>query len=218
MVQRFTIRRVVHLLVATLFLSVAASAQSPEGRWVAEHPSSGGIGSWWDFRAGGVFAVYQGAMVTSLVTHTADTLTLPPSTVGGAPNHIKFHVDGDTLHLITPTGADLSYSRVGTAPSASDPLLGKWKPVPPKTPSSDPKTAAMEKASANALYVFAADGTESVRIPFSAKHGTWDEKAQTFQFQNEPTVYRYHFSYGKLELGQPPDGKKMDTYIPDPLL
>jgi hypothetical protein len=221
MLQSFKIRRAAQLFVATLFLSLAAVAhaqESPEGRWVAEHPSDGGIGSWWDFRADGTFAVYQGAMVTSPIAHSSNVITLPPTTAGGAPNHIRFHVEGDILRLTSAAGAEVTYSRVGAAPSATDPLLGKWKPVPPKTPSSDPKTAAMEKANANALYVFGADGTESVRIPFSARRGTWDAKSQTFKFQNDPGTYKYHLAYGKLELGQPPDGKKTDTYLPDPLL
>ena len=220
MTQRTITRRLACLLVATLCLSTAAvaHAQSPEGRWVTEHPAAGGMGSWWDFHKDGTFVVYEGAMVTSPIAHNADTITLPPSTADGPPNHIKFHVDGSTLHLISPTGADVAYTRVGDAPSATDALLGKWKPVPPKTFSSDPKTAAIQRSNANALYVFGADGTESVRIPFAARPGTWDAKTQIFQYRNDRSTYNFRFEYGKLVLGQPPDGKKTETYIPDPLL
>jgi hypothetical protein len=221
MPQRIAIRRLAYLLVAALPLSVAATSHaqdSPVGHWVAEHPSAGGIGSWWDFRADGTFIVYQGAMVTSPIKRDGETLILPPATVGGTPAKIKFRVEADVLHLTSPAGAVVSYNRIGTAPSASDPLLGKWRPVPPKTPSTDPKTAALEKANANALYVYSADGTESVRLPFSARRGTWNAKTQIFQYQNDPGTYNFHLSYGKLELGQPPDGKKTDTYLPDPIL
>jgi hypothetical protein len=224
MSHRIGFRSLLLLLVASLSLSAAAAtpplteADGPIGHWVAEHPSAGGIGSWWDFRAGGTFVVYQGAMVTSPITRSGDTITLPPATVNGTPANIKFRVEGDTLHLISPAGADVAYNRVGTAPSASDTLLGKWRPAPPQTPSNDPKTAALERSNANALYVFSADNTESVRIPFTAHRGTWDAKAHTFQLQGDAGVYRFHLSYGKLELGQPPDTKKIDTYIPDPIL
>jgi hypothetical protein len=221
MPQSTTTRRIVHLLAATIVLSAAAVSQaqdSPQGHWVAEHPNAAGIGTWWDFRADASLVVYQGAIVTSVITRSGDTITLPPVKPGAPPANIKFHVDGDTLHLVNPTGADVAYNRVGPAPSASDALLGKWRPVPPKTPSTDPKAAALERSNANALYVFGADNTESVRIPFNAHRGTWDTTAHTFQLQGDPGVYKFKIEYGKLVLSQPPDGKKTDTYIPDPIM
>ena len=77
--------------------------------------------------------------------------------------------------------------------------------------------AALEAANTNALYVFAADGTESVRIPFGSREGTWNGASHTFKLQNESVVYSFQLSGAKLVLGQPPDGKKTDTYLPDPI-
>ncbi len=213
-------------VITCLFQFVVAAAQavpspntaaSPLGHWVAEHASRGGIGSWWDFRADGTLTLHFGAMVTTAIKRSGDTLTMPSGTIGGAPVDVKFRVDGSTLRLSNSDGQELSYTRVGEAFLPSDPLLGKWRPVPPKTPTADPKMAAFETARANALYVFAADGTESVRIPLGSREGTWDGAAHTFKFQNESAVYSYWFSGAKLVLGQPPDGKKTDTYLPDPI-
>jgi len=190
---------------------------SPVGHWVAEHPSKGGIGSWWDFRSDGTLTLHFGAMVTTPLKRAGDVLTMPPATVGGPPSMISFRVEGNLLRLIAANGQELKYTRIGEAPSLPDPLLGKWRPVPPATPSADPNMAALEKANRDAVYVFAADGTESVRIPFGAREGTWDLPAHTFRFLNETVVYSFSFSGPKLVLGQPPDGKATDTYLPDPL-
>lgn len=218
MPQSTTARRIIHLLVAALLLPVIASAQAVAGHWAIEHPAANGLGSWYEFRADGTFFFFQGAMVTSPIKRSGNTITLPPPSAGAASAKITFRVDGDVLHLISPAGADVAYNRIGSAPSATDALLGKWRPVPPKTPSTDPKIAIAEKRSALAFYVFGADNTYSVRIPFSANRGTWDSKSMTYQFQNDPSTFEIRFDYGKLMLGQPPDGKKMDTYIPDPIL
>lgn len=87
--------------------------------------------------------------------------------------------------------------------------------MPPKVHSTDANAAALDKAQANALYVFSADGTESVRIPFGSRKGTWDAKTHTFQFKGQPAVYSFQLSGTKLLLGQPPDNKKSDSYLPD---
>ena len=206
-------------LAACLLLTTAAFSQTPvtpAGRWVAEHPSDGGIGSWWDFRSNGTLTAYVGAMVTSPVTHTADTLTMPSGQVNTPPVQAKFRVEANILYL-NSGGREISFTRVGPAPSSADPILGKWKPVPSKTPTGDLQAAALEKAQANALYVFSADGNETVRIPFTTREGTWDATARTFKFKNEPTVYSFQLSGTKLLLGQPPDNSKTDSYLPDTL-
>jgi hypothetical protein len=76
----------------------------------------------------------------------------------------------------------------------------------------------MQKLMVHSLYVFSADGTQSVRIPFLAKEGTWSAAAHTFQITGEPAAYSFDHAGTKLLLGQPPDNKKTDTYLPDPLL
>jgi hypothetical protein len=191
---------------------------SPVGRWVAEYPSDGGIGSWWDFRSDGTLTMYIGAIVTSHITRSGSTFTSPPVTTTGPPITVTYHIDGDTLHLESPNTPEQTLTRIGPAPSATDPLLGKWKPLPPATPSPDPNVAAQQKAMANAILVFTADNTESIRLPFTSFEGTWDAAAHTFQVQNQPTTYTYRRINTKLTLGQPPDNKRTNTYIPDPIL
>ncbi|HEY4381536.1 MAG TPA: hypothetical protein VGN01_14395 [Acidobacteriaceae bacterium] len=196
----------------------AAPATTPVGHWVAEHTSQGGIGTWWDFRADGTFTVHIGAMVTAPVTHTADTLTLPPATANGAPVQLKYVIVGDELHLKGANSPEQLLTRVGPAPSATDPLLGKWRPAPPAVVDPDPKKAALQKATANGIFVFSADGTQSVRVPFSTREGTWSATAHTFQFNGQPATYSIGSSGDKLVLGQPPDNTRTDTYLPDPIL
>ena len=222
MLQSLPATRIIPTLAACLLFSSITLAQAPTmpdtpvGRWVAEHPSNGGIGSWWDFRSNGTLTQYVGAMVTSHVTRSGDTLTMPSGQEGTPPVQAKIRIAENTLY-INANNNEVVFTRVGPAPSTSDSLLGKWRPVTPKVHDPDPNAAALEKAQANALYVFSADGTETLRIPFTSRTGTWDAKAHTFQFKGQPTVYSFQLSGTKLLLGQPPDNKKTDTYLPDPI-
>jgi hypothetical protein len=127
-------------------------------------------------------------------------------------------VENDTLHLKSADNQEQNFTRIGSAPSTTDPLLGKWKPLQPVTPNPNPDVAAQQKLMANAVLAFFPDNTESVRIPFSAFEGTWDATAHTFHINNQKETYSFQLTGQKLHLGQPPDGHKMDTYIPDPIL
>jgi hypothetical protein len=198
--------------------AASATTNTPVGHWVAEHPSNGGIGTWWDFRSDGTLTMHIGAMVTSPCPHTANTLTMASETVDGPPIHATYRIDGDKLYLKVGDTPEAGFTRQGPAPSPTDPLLGKWRPDPPAVPNPDPQAAAMQKAMLNALFVFSADGTQSVRIPFLAKEGTWDATAHTFKFAGEPINYSFDLSGPKLVLGQPPQNKTSDTYLPDPIL
>ena len=206
------------LLVAQPAPPPPASPDSPVGHWVAEHPSQGGIGSWWDFRSDGTLTTYVGAIVTSPITRSGDTFTSPGPTTDSPPVTVTYHVDGDTLHLTSANAPDQIFTRMGPAPSATDPLLGKWKVNPPTTPTTDPDTIAQRKAMANAILVFSPDNTESIRIPFTSFQGSWDLTAHTFQLQNRNGTFSFQRVGTKLILGQPPDNKKTDTYVPDPIL
>jgi hypothetical protein len=190
----------------------------PVGHWVAEHASKGGIGSWWDFRPDGTLTMHIGAIVISPITRAGDTFTSPPVTTDGPPIKVTFHIEGDTLHLKSPGTPEQTLTRIGPAPSATDPLLGKWRPDPPTTPSTDPNLASQQKLMTNSLLVFSADNTESARIPFTSMEGTWDAAAHTFRLQNQPTAFTFQLTGSKLTLGQPPDGRKTDTYITDPIV
>jgi hypothetical protein len=212
------------MISALLVWVLRASAQiptpptdTPVGHWVAEHISNGGIGSWWDFRPDGTLTMQLGAIVTSPITRSGNTFTSPPVTVNGLPIKATFRIDGDTLHLQSPDTPEQTLTRIGPAPSATDPLLGKWRPNPPATPSTDPNIAAQQKLMTNATLVFSAGNTESVRVPFTTLEGTWDATAHTFHLADRGT-FNFQRTGSKLTLGQPPDGHKTDTYIPDPIL
>jgi hypothetical protein len=159
-----------------------------------------------------------GAIVTSPITRSGNTFTSPPATLNGPPIKVTFRIEGDTLHLQSPDTPEQILTRIGAAPSAADPLLGKWKPLPPATPSTDPDIAAHQKLMTNATLVFSADNTESVRVPFTALEGTWDATAHTFHLANQTASFTFQRTGAKLTLGQPPDGHKTNTYIPDPIL
>jgi hypothetical protein len=218
------LRLIQMLFVSTLLLvpyegqTQTPPTDTPVGHWVADHPSRGGIGSWWDFRPDGTLTMHIGAIVTSPITRSGDTFTSPPVTTTGPPIKVTFRLDGDILHLTSADTPEQTLSRIGPAPSATDPLLGKWKPLPPATPSTDPNIAAQQKLMTNATLVFSADNTESIRVPFTALEGTWDAAAHTFHLLNQTTTFTFQRTDSKLTLGQPPDGHKTDTYIPDPIL
>jgi hypothetical protein len=214
------------LLLSGLLAALCLSAESkgppkdaPIGHWIAEHASKGGVASWWDFRANGTLTMHVGAAVTSAITRSGpDTFIAPAATTNDPPVKVTYRIDGDTLHLTAPKIAEQILTRVGPAPSPSDPLLGKWKPIPPETFSNDIDVAAQQKAMANALFVFSADSTESVRAPFAAYEGNWDMSTHTFTLQNHSANFTFERTGSRLTLGQPPDGKRTDTYIPDPIL
>jgi hypothetical protein len=193
------------------------ATDTPVGHWVTEHTSNGGIGSWWDFRPDGTLTMHIGAIVTSPITRSGNTFTSPPATINGPPIKVTFRIDGDTLHLQSPDTPEQILTRIGPAPSTADPLLGKWKPLPPATLSTDPNIAAQQKLMTNATLVFSAGNTESLRVPFTALEGTWDATAHTFHLADRGT-FSFQRTGSKLTLGQPPDGHKTDTYIPDPIL
>jgi len=212
-------RRILPILLL-LLAQHATFAQSPipntpTGRWLAEHTSTGGIGSWWDFRADGTLTMYIGAAVTAPVTHTADTLTVPGS--GGNTLALDYKVIGNILNLKRAGDPDTLFTRVGPAPKPSDPLLGRWRPNPPATYSPNPQLAARQKAMTTGVYVFNADNTQTVRIPFISRTGTWDPAAHTFKLEGDTHSYTFTRTAEGLTLAQPPDGTKTDTYITDTL-
>ena len=57
-------------------------ANSPVGHWVAEHPSKGGIGNWFEFRPDGTLTMHTGAMATYPIKRSGDTLTAPHAASG----------------------------------------------------------------------------------------------------------------------------------------
>jgi hypothetical protein len=216
----FTCILVVTLLAAGQLAqpqTVSPPADTPVGHWVAEHPSDGGIGSWWDFRSDGTLTHYIGAIVTSPITRSGDTFTSSSTLTYGSPITVRYHIDGDTLHLTSPNAPDQTLTRVGAPPSATDPLLGRWKLNAPAKPSTDRTIAAQQRIMTNAILIFSPDNTESVRVPFDSSEGNWDASTHTFHMQNQNGNFSFERSGAKLVLGQPPDNHKTDTYLPDPI-
>jgi hypothetical protein len=162
--------------------------------------------------------MHLGAMVTAHITRAGNTFISPPPTVNGPPVKVTFHVDGDTLHLESPDTPEQILTRIGPAPSRTDPLLGKWRPQPTATTSTDPQIAAQQKLMTNATLVFSRDSTESIRVPFTAVEGTWNAVAHTFRLPNQTGTFSLQRTGAKLTLSLSPDGNKATTYIPDPIL
>ncbi len=205
-------------LAILLLLATHAFAQVPNtpiGRWVAEHISAGGIASWWDFRADQTLTMYIGAAVTAPVTHTANTLNVPSGTKDGGTIALDYKITGNILNLKRLGDPDTLFTRIGPAPKTSDTLLGRWRPNPPATYSPNPQLAARQKAMTTGVYVFNADNTQTVRIPFISRTGTWDPAAHTFTLEGDTHSYAFTRTAAGLTLAQPPDGTKTDTYITD---
>jgi hypothetical protein len=159
--------------------------------------------------------MYIGAVVTAPVTHTADTLNVPGS--GGNRLTLDYRITGNILNLKRPGDPDTLFTRDGTAPKPSDPLLGRWRPNPPANYSSDPKMAARQKTMTSGVYIFSADNTQTVRIPFVSRTGTWDAAAHTIKLEGESQTFSFNRTAAGLVLGQPSDNTKTGTYIPDPV-
>jgi len=216
-----SLRKLPYLLLLTLALVCAAHTQTstaaPVGHWLSDQISAGGIGSWWDFRSDGTVSMSIGAAVTSHVTHTATTVTMPSGTVGGPPLTLNYKVEGDKLTLTKAGDPNTFFTRVGQPPVPSDPLLGRWRPNPPATPSQNRTIAQYQQAMANGLTIFSPDSTESVRIPFTTRTGTWNPAAHTFKLEGDPNTYTFSRSGKKLTLVGPTGVKDTHTYSPDPL-
>jgi hypothetical protein len=67
------------------------------------------------------------------------------------------------------------------------------------------------------VYIFSADNTQTVRIPFVSRTGTWDAASHTLKLEGETQTFTFTRTAQGLTLAQPPDGKKSDTYLPDPV-
>lgn len=189
----------------------------PTGRWLSSSISRGGIGSWWDFRPDGTLSMFLGPAVTAHVTHNATTVNVPSGLADGSTIALDYRITGNILNLKRPGEPDTLFTREGPAPRPSDPLLGRWRPNPPATYSPNPQLAARQKAMTLGVYVFHPDNTQTVRIPFLSRDGTWDAASHTFRLEGDAHTYSFQRSGQTLTLGQPPDNARMQTYVPDTL-
>jgi TonB family protein len=206
------------------FLSILLPAQTPTtpfpvGRWVAEHPSTGGIASWWEFRPDGTLTLTFGVMVDSHIDRSGTTFMSPSGMVGGAPVRNTYTVRNNVLTIDQGTGHPATYARIGVQPSPTDPLIGAWRPLPdPNNPPTDPNAAILQQVmTTKGLFVFTPDSTEHLRIPFGTREGSWDAQSKTFRTQGDPATYTFTQQGAKLMLAQPPNGSQLDSYVPDPL-
>ena len=194
-------------------------AQSPVGRWVAEHPSKGGIASWWEFRADGTLTLYFGVMVSDPIDRSGDTFMMPSGKAGGERVRARYTISNNVLTIETAANHSTTYSRLGAPSNPADPLLGNWRPLPsPADAGSDSNLATMQKLmTTKGVLTFTPDGMRHLRAPFGTREGTWVRTAGTFQIKGDPVLYSFSHVHAKLLLAQPPDGKHMDSYLPDPL-
>jgi hypothetical protein len=202
-------------LLPVLPLHAAPAADSPNGHWITTHISQGGIGSWWDFRPDGTLTLSIGAAVTAKVTHTATHVTAPSGDRAGGTITLEYTITGDTLRMHRPGDRDATFTRLGPAPNAADPLLGRWRPDPPPTYSENPQLATRQRALTHGLYVFTADGNQTVRIPFTLRDGKWDASTHTFRLEGDDHSFHYDRTPQGLKIGLPPDGSRTDTLVPD---
>jgi TonB family protein len=222
------------MTVGVTFFSVLVSAQTsppshvvdthfPVGSWVAEHPSTGGIGSWWEFRADGTLTMYFGVMVNDHIDRSGDTLMVPSGIAGGQRVRARYTIGNGVLSIETGATLLTTYSRIGTPPNPADPLIGSWRPLPRTAdvggnPDVARNFAIMQQVmSTKGIVVFAPDGMQYLRIPVRTKEGTWDDHSNNFRIQNDPVTYAFGRMNSKLVLGQMPNGRDMDCYVPDPL-
>jgi len=195
--------------------STAGDTNTPVGRWITTRISQGGIGNWWDFRSDGTVVLYIGAAVTSPVSHTDKTLTVPD----GGPNHttleLVYVITGNQLNLHRPGDRDTLFTRDGQPTDPKDPLLGRWRPNPPATYSENASLAARQKAMTQGVYIFKADNTQTVRIPFLSRSGTWSSATHCFHMDGEKSDLKFERVKEGLTIGLPPDGTRTDTLVPD---
>jgi TonB family protein len=218
----------------TTFLSVLVSAQTsppkhvvdthfPVGRWVAENPSKGGIGSWWEFRADGTLTMHFGVMVNDHIDRSGDTFMESSGMAGGERVRARYTISNGVLSIDTGASQPTTYSRIGTPPNPADPLIGSWRPLPRTAdvggdPNFSKNYAIMQQVmSTKGLLIFTPDGMQYLRVPLGTRDGTWDDHANSFRIQDDPVSYAFGRMNSKLVLGQMPNGRDMDSYVLDPL-
>lgn len=206
------------LLPATMHAQ-AKTAASPVGPWVAQHPSKGGFGSWWQFRAHGTLTMYVGVVANSSYSLKGDVLTHPDMGDSGADENMRVRFEGNKMYMkpqsAGPRAPEMIYERVGAKPSGGSSIVGEWKNVTAATLTGDSQQDAMQKIAVGGSFLFTADGTEHLRIPFRSAEGTWNANNQIFQVTGELGTYHFDVTGGKLVLSQPPDNEATDTYLPD---
>jgi len=193
----------------------APAADSPTGRWITTHISSGGVGSWWDFRHDGTLTLFIGAAVTAKISHTLTHVTVPSGEPAGGTITLEYTITGKLLNMKRPGDRDTLFTREGQPPKPSDPLLGRWRPNPPATYSENASFAARQKALTMGVYIFSADDNQTVRIPFTTRTGTWDAATHSFHLEGDQQSYHYTRVPEGLKIGLPPDETRSDTLIHD---
>lgn len=205
------------LLLPASIHAQAESGASPVGSWVAEHPSNGGLGSWWQFRPNGTLTMYIGVIASSPYSLKGDLLTRAGTGDNGADGYWKVRFDGEKMYMkpqsVAVGGPEMAYTRIG--PSGNSPIVGEWKNVTAPTFTGDSQQDSMQRIAVSDTLLFTSDGTEYLRIPFRSAEGTWNAKDQTFEVTGEEGTHRFALVGGKLALSQPPNDKATDTYLPD---
>jgi hypothetical protein len=195
--------------------TAAGDSNNPTGRWITTHISQGGIGNWWDFRSDGTVVLYIGAAVTTPVTHTDKTLTVPDGGPGHTTLELMYTITRNQLNLKRAGDRDTMFTRDGQPTDPKDPLLGRWRPNPPATYSENASLASRQKAMTQGVYIFKADNTQTVRVPFLSRNGTWSSATHTFHMDGEKNDLKFERTKDGLTIGLPPDGTRTDTIVHD---
>jgi hypothetical protein len=207
------------LLLPTSIHAQTKPATSPVGSWVAEHPSKGGLGSWWQFRADGTLTMYVGVIASSPYSLKGELLTQTGAGDNGTDGYWRVRFEGEKMYMkpqsVDVDGPETAYARIGVRPSDNSPIVGEWKNVTAVTPTGDSHQDSIQKIAVSDTLLFTADGTEYLRIPFRSAEGTWNARDQVFQVTSEPGTHHFDLAGGKLVLSQPPNDKATDTYLPD---
>lgn len=207
------------LLAMVLSLSTCVAAQEMKsevvGHWTSANPSSGGIGSMWEFKSDGTLTMSPGVVVDMPYQIKGDKLILPPGTTNAdaKPQIYSFRVDGDMLYeRLDGIEKEVRFVRIAKSKSGEPSIVGTWKLLFEENPAMKDQLNPF----IHTTYTYTTDGVCKLRVPFKFEAGTYsvtDSKSGTFTLPSrKDQTFAYRVADGKLYLTRP-NGKGEDVYI-----
>jgi hypothetical protein len=138
----------------------------------------GGIGSWWEFRADGTLTMYFGVMVNDHIDRSRGHVYGVVWNGRWRACPCEVHDQQRILSIDTGASQPITYSRIGTPPNPTDPLIGSWRPIPRTAdvggnPDFAKNYSIMQQVmSTKGLLVFTPDGMQYLRVPLGTREGT----------------------------------------------
>jgi hypothetical protein len=177
MMKRLTNRSLtITALFAASVLVVASLAGADEGvigRWRSAQPSSGGIGSIFEFHRGGVVDMSAAAVVEARWRMENGKLILPPATIGGPEQAARVEWRGDNLlSWKLPDGGGEQLTRQGPVVDPKRLIVGEW---------TGPREMAGRKLEVR--WIFYATGKSLLLIPFQMQHGRYSIEGGTIRIE-----------------------------------